>query len=235
MSEFTGNENLEIVSVGKNFNNWIYDEIQSGLAGDLLEVGSGIGTFSEKIIKNFPTSSITLSDVSNNYVENLKKKFQNNHVSVEKLDLNNNKDFQRIGYGRFDSVFAINVLEHVKDDEYCIEQLYKMLRENGTLIILVPCHKFLYNIIDSKIGHFRRYTKKELKTKIGKTHFKIEKMFYFNMIGILGWYLNGDLKKKVEINKTLFNIFDKTIPVFRFFETITGKKIGLSIICFLRK
>jgi SAM-dependent methyltransferase len=240
---YSGHENLEIVSQNNRFNNWIYDEILPGLKGDILEVGSGIGTFSEKIIRDFPLSHITLTDISLAYVKRLEKRFSksnnnnddNNNISICKLDLNCKEDYDKIGYERFDSIIAINVLEHVENDIYALQQLHKLLKNGGMLIILVPCHKFLYNIIDKKIGHLRRYSKKDLEFKITKTRFNVERMFYFNMLGIIGWYVNGNLAKSPKINRNASELFGRIVPLLKYAEKMTAKKIGLSIICYLKK
>ena len=229
------NVNLENAGEVHNFNSWMYEEIFPELKGDILEVGSGLGRFSKKIIDDFPNSKIALTEISSNYLKKLKQQFTENNIFFHKLDLNNKEDFNKIGHEKFDSIIALNVLEHVENDEFAINQLYKMLRKNGKLIILVPCHKFLYSIIDEKIGHFRRYTKNELKTKIKKTDFKISNMYYYNAIGILGWFINGKIRKNPEVNTTALSFFDKLVPTIRIFEKLTFKKIGLSIICSLKK
>jgi len=233
--EFEGHENLEIVAKSNNFNKWIYEEILPGLKGDILEVGSGQGLFSKWIIRDFPKSKITLSEISSSYLKKLQSEFDTKNVSIRKLDLNNKEDFEKIGSGKFDSIFALNVLEHVKNDEFALEQLYKMLKKNGILIILVPCHKFLYNVIDKSIGHWRRYTKKELETKLKKANFTLEKMFSFNVLGIIGWYINGNICKNPQINPNAIKVFDKLIPIEKHLEKALGKRIGLSIIAFSKK
>lgn len=235
MNEYAGHKNLEIASDAENFNNWMFEEVSSKLKGEILEVGSGIGTFSEKIIRNFPKSEITLTDISQEYIHQLRNRFKEKNITIQKLDLNVVEHYEKIGFEKFDSIIALNVLEHVKNDEFALEQLYKMLRKGGNLILLIPCHKFLYNVIDSSIGHYRRYTKKDLEKKISKTKFKLEKIFYFNMIGILGWYVNGNICKKTNVNDTAFKIFDKFIPCIKKTEKVLGKKIGISIICYLKK
>jgi SAM-dependent methyltransferase len=243
---YSGHENLEIVSQNSRFNNWIYKEIFPGLKGDILEVGSGIGTFSQKILRDVQHSHITLTDISLPYVKKLEERFSkssdgnnninnNNNISICKLDLNCKADYEKIGYEKFDSIIAINVLEHVEDDIFALQQLYKMLKSEGILIILVPCHKFLYNVIDTNVGHFRRYTKKDLELKIRKTRFSIERMFYFNMLGIIGWYINGNIAKNPKINSSASKLFDRIVPLLKYMEAMTGKKIGLSIICYLKK
>jgi SAM-dependent methyltransferase len=249
--DYSGHSNLEITSQNRRFNNWLYKKISPGLkkVGNILEIGSGLGTYSEMIIQDMssnssssPSSSscssshITITDISPTYLEKLKKSFSSSrNVSVSRLDLNCRADYDKIGYEKFDSIVALNVLEHVEKDEFALQQLYKMLKNEGILIILVPCHKFLYNVIDKSVGHYRRYTKEELEYKIRKSHFTIDRIFYFNMLGIAGWYLNGNLAKNAQINSAASKIFDRLVPFSEFLERITHRKIGLSIICYLKK
>jgi len=49
------------------------------------------------------------------------------------------------------------------------------------------------------------------------------------------WYLNGNIKKNVEINPRAINIFDKIIPIERVLEKLFNKKIGLDIVCYMKK
>jgi SAM-dependent methyltransferase len=252
--KYSGHSNLEITSQNRRFNNWLYKKISPGLkkVGNILEIGSGLGTYSEMIIQDMSTyssssssstlsfcsssSHITITDISTTYLEKLQKSFSSSrNVSVSRLDLDCRADYDKIGYEKFDSIVALNVLEHVEKDEFALQQLYKMLKNEGMLIILVPCHKFLYNVIDKSVGHYRRYTKKELVYKIRKSHFTIERIFYFNMLGIAGWYLNGNLAKNAQINSAASKIFDRLVPFSEFLERITRHKIGLSLICYLKK
>ena len=249
LSDYSGHENLDVLSQTHRFNDWIFEHIRPCLNGDILEIGSGIGTFSEKIIRNLSAnSSITLTDVSLKYVRELEERFltfanktasnMNDHsspISVYKLDLNSKEDYELIGYERFDSIIAINVLEHVENDEFALQQLHKMLRRDGLLVALVPCHKFLYNALDRQIGHFRRYTKREFESKVNKSQFTIENLYYFNILGIVGWFLTGSLARRTNIGGSASRVFDKIVPFSKYLERITNQKIGLSMICYLSK
>lgn len=235
MSEYSGHENLETATKRKNFTKWVFDVVSPALKGNILEVGSGLGTFSEHIIQKFPESSITLSDVSPTYVKNLEEKFGSSKVDAYKLDLNNSEDFRKISHKKFDSIIAINVLEHIEDDKMALQQLRDLLNVSGTLVILVPANKFLYNVIDKSIGHWRRYTKDELRTKVKGCGFGIDRMFSFNILGMVGWYVNGNICKNPVINKQASGIFDKLVPAMRIIERLLGRRIGLSIICFAKK
>jgi 2-polyprenyl-3-methyl-5-hydroxy-6-metoxy-1,4-benzoquinol methylase len=237
--EYSGHSNLELDAQSHRFTEWLYREVSAGLKGDVLEIGSGMGTYSEKIIRDkSPVSRVMLTDIAHSYIEALTKRYSftsNNNVSVSKLDLNRKEDYEKIGYEKFDSILGLNVLEHIENDEFALQQLYRMLKEDGTMVLLVPCHKFLYNILDKKAGHFRRYTRRELEHKVSKTRFTIQRIFYFNMLGIVGWYLNGGLAKNPQINSTAYRLFDSLVPLSEHAEKLIGRRLGLSIICYLRK
>lgn len=235
MSEYLGHDSLKETAQKHNFNNWLYEQIVSGIKGDILEVGSGIGIYSEKIIRDFPHSQITLSDISDKYVDNLKTKFPQSNVSFFKLDLDSKSDYENIGFDKFDTIIAINVLDNVKNDQFALQQLYKMLKKDGMLLLLLPAHKFLYNQLDANIGRLRRYALEELKQKIETTNFEIIRLFHFNLMGVIGWYLNGKSGKSPKINDNAFKIFNRMIPVSKAIEKITMKKLGLSVICYLKK
>jgi ubiquinone/menaquinone biosynthesis C-methylase UbiE len=238
--DYSGHANLEIISENSRFNYWMYKHIKAGLKeknGNILEVGSGLGTISEKIIRDMgPSAHMTLTDVSITYVHSLGIKYSSfKNVSVSRMDLNIKEEYSKIGYEKYDSIVAINVLEHVRDDLLALHETYKMLKKGGILIILVPCHKFLYNVIDKNIGHFRRYTKKELCDKVKETNFTILSMHYFNVAGVAGWYFNGNMLKNAGISPTASRWFDRLVPVLDYLDRITFNRIGLSLICHLKK
>lgn len=234
LSEYLGHESLEDTALRHSFNNWLYQEIMPAIRGDILEIGSGTGTYSQKIIRDFPNSKITLSDASPTYVKNLEKQFSKK-VTVYKLDLNLKSDYDEIGYEKFDSIVGVNVLDNVEKDEFALQQLYKMLKKGGMLILLLPSYKSLFNQLDINIGRLRRYSKSELESEIKKTDFEIVKIFYFNLIGLVGWYLNGKSGKKPKLSSEVFSVYDKVVPLSKILDKITRKKIGLSIICYLKK
>jgi hypothetical protein len=93
----------------------------------------------------------------------------------------------------------------------------------------------LYSILDYEGGHYRRYTKKELKEKMQKAGFIIEKCFYINIFGALGWYFNHVLLKKRVYSLTAFKAYNALVPIFQFFEGIVKPPLGLSIFIVARK
>ena len=153
-----GSKNLEILNENKNFTDWMYTEIKPNLSGSILEIGSAIGTYSKKIITDYKKNEIILSDIDSNFISNLKKRYKSRkNIKVIKLDIEKTK---MVKYKNINTIIALNVLEHIKEDVVALNNLYNYLAPGGTAIILVPAHKKLYNCIDKAVGHYRRYQKK---------------------------------------------------------------------------
>jgi SAM-dependent methyltransferase len=213
----------------------MYEEFQRHITGDILEIGSGIGTYSKMIVKDFPNSNIVLSDISEEYISELKQRFNLPNVKVMPLDLNNESHFMKIGKDKFDTVIGLNVIEHVKDDGKALNFIYDSLRKRGKALILVPAHQFLFNSIDRKVGHYRRYSTKSFKELVASTRFEIDDLYYYNASGILGWYLSGNILNKEDANGEAYSMYDKMIPMIRVVEKLLFRKIGISIIGILSK
>lgn len=73
----------------------------------------------------------------------------------------------------FDSLGAFDVLEHIDEDELVLDQMRRSLRPGGMLLISVPQHRWLWSSADDHAHHVRRYTRKELESKIRAAGFQI--------------------------------------------------------------
>lgn len=229
-----GDQNLKILAGANKFTLWMYEQIKPYLKGHILEIGSGRGNYSKLIIKDFANNKITLSEIDENYIADLQKTFPQANVTTIKLNLEKKPDFASLP--PIDSAFALNVLEHVEHDVDALNNLYEKLTPGGTIAILVPAHQFLYNCIDKSVGHYRRYNKKLMRTKVAQTKFKIKTQFYFNAISILGWYWGGNILKKDILSENKMQLLDKLVPVLRFIEKyILRKSIGMSLVTVLQK
>jgi 2-polyprenyl-3-methyl-5-hydroxy-6-metoxy-1,4-benzoquinol methylase len=230
--DFSGQKTLERISSAHHFNEWMFNTIKPYCKGHVLEVGCGIGNVSKLLIRNkFRTS---LSDYSDQYFDFSRTRFTGNDQieNIYKINLAE-KDFESTYPGllnKFDSIIAMNVVEHISNDHLAIRNCRKMLRENGNLIVLVPAFAFLFNAFDKDLDHFRRYTNKTLSRIFKDESFEIIHKQYFNAPGIAGWYINGSLLKKKLIPGYQMKIFNKLVPVWKIADKLTGNRFGLSVI-----
>ena len=66
----------------------------------------------------------------------------------------------------FDAVGAFDVIEHVGEDEAVLASIRRALKVGGIVIVTVPQHKWLWSGTDEQAMHKRRYTRRELMTKL---------------------------------------------------------------------
>ncbi len=74
----------------------------------------------------------------------------------------------------FDLVLALDLLEHLADDVKGLREMYRVLKKGGILLVTVPAYKFLWSEHDEALGHFRRYSKGEIKGKLEGVGFSIK-------------------------------------------------------------
>ncbi len=168
-----GIETLSVLAHADKLNLWFYETIKPFCTGKILEIGSGIGNISHFFIQN--KNNITLSDLRANYLESLTERFpdfqKTNFHSLDLVDA----DFDtkhKDKFDSFDTIFALNVVEHIFDDQQAIKNCYKLLKKGGQLIILVPAYQSLYNRFDTELEHYRRYNKTTLNSLVTNAQFK---------------------------------------------------------------
>lgn len=78
----------------------------------------------------------------------------------------------------FDMVAAVELLEHMADDEKVLGEFLRVLKSGGRLFLTVPAYQFLWTEHDDALGHQRRYTLGGLRDKLQRSGFVIEKGTY---------------------------------------------------------
>lgn len=144
---------------------------------DIIDVGCGTGHLVDELVKRY--YNVTGTDILNLALKITKKK-----VGEKANILKDNIQNTRIST-KFDTVICSEVLEHLKDDESAISNLIKLTKIGGCIVITVPAHKWLFGLHDERLGHLRRYTKRELIDKFNKKYIKLEKIRYWNLISLL--------------------------------------------------
>lgn len=230
-----GLDTLDVVGQADRFNKWMYETIRPHVQGKILEVGSGTGNITKYFLEE--KADIYLSDIRDNYCDILKQKFDGlDEGRVIKMDLTDTEFDQKFGemFGTFDAVYALNVVEHIKDDSLALANIKKLLKNEGQVVILVPAYQTLYNTFDEALEHYRRYTKSRLEKLISE-NYEVVKSQYFNAIGILGWFLNGNILRKKIIPSGQMKLYNKVIPISRVVDKVILNQMGLSVITIGKK
>jgi ubiquinone/menaquinone biosynthesis C-methylase UbiE len=133
----------------------------------LLEIGSSSGYLLSDVKSSFPGAFLIGSDCISEPLENIAKRMPN--IPVIQFDLVECP----LPDNCVDVIIALNVLEHIRDDEVALNQIYRILKPGGYAIIEVPANQDLYDFFDEQLKHFRRYNLKELCDIARKSKFKI--------------------------------------------------------------
>lgn len=182
--------------------------LEAAKKGSLLELACGDGTMTNFFSKHF--GPIVGVDASSMLIRQARKKapMAKYHESLlEDLTLSE----------KFDSVFMINLLEHVIDPVFCLKKAYSFLKKRGTLIVHVPNAYAINRKIavrmgtllrcdelspyDIKVaGHRRAYGLKSFVADIKKAGLTCSKTggVFYKMLSTpqMDWFLKNGLWKK---------------------------------------
>ncbi len=140
-----------------NYHRWITQLCRPFVGDHALEIGAGYGAVTTFLAKG--VADYVATDTSPECLAALESRFREMpNVSVRKLDILGDQP-----EGAFNSIIMINVLEHLHHDSEVLNALSEHLAPDGKLIIYVPALNCLYGDWDDAIGHYRRYSKRQLE------------------------------------------------------------------------
>lgn len=225
-----GHVTLESMSQAIWFNQWTFEQFRSYLHGSILEIGCGIGNFTDKLTKYNDVYAI---DIEKHYIHTVKKQHEQSRLHIGEGNIETGKYFFR--KKTFNTQICLNVLEHIRNDTKALRNMHSLLSPGGHLILLVPAHQYLYGEIDHAIGHYRRYSLSSLVTKMQKLGFNIIQSRNINMLGAFGWFISGKILRNPNVDERkirLYNFIARfTLPI----ENIIPVPFGTSILIIAQK
>ncbi|MBI2465073.1 methyltransferase domain-containing protein [Candidatus Shapirobacteria bacterium] len=221
--KYTGDNVLDtMANCAINRNNSIYNLIVKyfninnlSKPKSILEFGAGRGEFINRFLK-FKNLTTFATELDKSYLKLLQQKHKS-YIDLIQIT-------QKIDY-----IFANDVLEHNKNDTEILIQMFQKLTTGGRLFIYVPARPELYSIFDKNIGHYRRYTIKDLRSKAIKAGFTIQKIQYHDFLGYFAAVFNK-FTSNGELNPSAVHFYDKQLfPISQFIEKLFPVPIGKSI------
>jgi SAM-dependent methyltransferase len=191
----------------------------------ILDVGCGSGLLSKTLLDE--GYSVTGIDNDWKAVEIAKKKGINGFVA----DIN---DWQTDE--KFDCIILGDVLEHIDDDRSIMRKVHAMLEPSGCIVVNVPSCQVLFGKHDITLGHKRRYSNKELRSKLEESGFAIECLRHWNLLALPATVYTKISKKdypheRVSNIKLLSKLLERWLLV----ESRVNYWFGISILCKARK
>jgi len=201
----------------------------------ILDIGCGVGYF--LYLNKQQGREVCGIEINKEIVEIGSKSFGNLNIHI--ADLDDIGNFSQ----NVDCISAIDVVEHIENDEEVLDKIFHALPDNGRLILVVPALPQLYGQRDKKAGHYRRYSRNVLKAKLESVGFEIIELRYWNFIAVLPYCISEKILKR-ELrsnlrhpeNSAMKKMLNRYLNLwFKKVENQYNFGIGLSLICIAEK
>lgn len=219
---------LPLFDLSKNFRKYQFDLIKEFVSGNVAEIGPGNGIILKLYLDH--CDKLDLFEPDKNLYSKLNDKFSNSKkITVINDELNTSSNI-------YDVILYLDVLEHIEDYEKEILKAHNALKKGGYLLINVPAFQFLYSDFDKDVGHFRRYSKKDITNLCSNCNLEINKLKYYDSIGfflsLLSKMTRSNYKKNFEKK---IKIWDSLIPFSRILDKIFISYFGKSLLIVIKK
>jgi SAM-dependent methyltransferase len=197
----------------------------AGNAKTALDFGAGIGTFSDSV--PIAPENIYCVEPDEAAQKHLSSHGYNAHGGLAE-----------IAEASIDYLFTLNVLEHIEDDAAAMDEIYRVVRPGGRLLIYVPAFMSLYTSMDSHVGHHRRYDLPGLRKLVRDAGFDIEKAAYFDALGFFATlaFKLFDSKKPAPLNPKMIGLYDRYVfPASRLLSTPCARILGKNVYLVARR
>jgi SAM-dependent methyltransferase len=228
---------LEAMSFARNYRRWILELFAPHLGRRLVEVGAGTGSFSEMLLERTP-DSLTLIEPSRMCLR-LRERVEGWSTRSRVRVYNDTFAgvIARLGQEeRPDSVIYVNVLEHIEDDEAELRLAADALAPGGRVFIFVPALRWLYGSFDRRVGHRRRYTRREIASKCERAGLSIVRAVYFDAAGVLPWWVKYRVLRSEKMEPAAVKFYDEfCVPFLSRAEALVRPPLGKNILLVVEK
>ena len=213
----------------ENYRRWQFEMVSPWIKGRLLEVGGGIGNFTPELAG---VASRVTSLEPNAYCHARLLEKTKGLPNVQVLNVTAEALFNQLSpTDAFDTIILMNVLEHIKDDEAVLRQLKQRLAPNGRIVVLVPAGPWAFGSTDERLGHYRRYSKTSARALMKRLSLEVEKLRYYNFIGVWAWWWNGKVTRRESQNDGQNHLFDNYfVPLISRIEKVLPPPLGQSVL-----
>lgn len=219
---------LDVFKYAVNWKERLRVELGQFVAGDVLEVGAGIGTTS-LVLQQIDHRSWVCMEPDMKLAQRLIENFASapgeprpEVIAGTMEDLASNRSF--------DAILYVDVLEHIEDDRRELAAAASHLRPGGRLVVVAPAHQWLYTPFDRAIGHYRRYSKDRL-LRLSPQKLRVERLRYLDSVGMLASLSNRLLLRSAEPSVRQIQIWDNfLVPLSQWLDPLLRYQVGKSIL-----
>jgi len=214
----------------RNYRASLLRDFHEQFRGHVLEVGAGIGQITEALLRQPAITRLTAVEPDASFCAKLRAR-------LPKLDLIEGTVANLPSGQTWDAILSVNVLEHIEQDVEELTAYHALLQPSGgSLCLFVPARQEIYAPIDRDFGHFRRYSRSELLSKLRTAGFQSIHIRYYNFVGYFLWWLSFCVLKQRTFNPGSVRLFDRiAFPIIHMIESLGfHPPVGQSLIAIAR-
>jgi SAM-dependent methyltransferase len=144
-------------------------ESNAGNKYDILEIGAGTGNGTDHVLEKTGNvfSKYVFSDISRTLLKRAKNKFRDkDFMEFKLLDIMNDPAVEESG--KYEIIYAVNVLHSVKEVMTALKNIFSMLKLNGHIVLaeISPPENSIYRFMELTFGllpSFYGHTDRELR------------------------------------------------------------------------
>lgn len=217
----------------KPYFRWQFEQFRPYIGQRVADVGCGLGNFTELLAGRDFYLGIDLDEALLAELHRVHGGRPN--IQTARLDITKPEMKETLTAQRVDTVLCVNVIEHVLEDAQAVRNMVEALPSGGHLCVLTPALPFLFGTLDVLDGHHRRYTRSTLAALFQNLPGRLLKLYYFNFIGIAGWFIKGRVLKQQRHTNDNYAIMNAVLPLVRPLERLVPPPLGMSVIGIFRK
>jgi len=223
---YSGIDNLEVMAEALNYNAFLRSLVERELRpGDaVLDFGAGTGTLALPLAgAGHPVACVEPDPQLRG--------------RLSAAGLTAHADLSAVPEHSLDFAYTVNVLEHIDDNAAAIAALRERLKPGGRLLVYVPAFAVLYSSMDRKVGHRRRYRRRELVALLERAGLTVERAAYCDSLGFFATLLfklfgndSGTIDRRALV------LYDRWLfPLSRTLDGIFGRWFGKNLLAAARR
>jgi SAM-dependent methyltransferase len=224
---------LQNLARARRLGDWMFAQFADLVRGRVVEVGAGIGTYSERLLAA-GAQDLLLIEPEPSCAEHLETRFAHRPgVEIAAETVPGSTALQARS-GSVDFILCQNVLEHVDDHRGALAEMSDALAPGGALGLLVPAHPRLYGPLDRRFGHVRRYRRRDLADLVRGAGLEVDRIYSFNALGVLGWVAKS-ARRDPSLDPASLRAYEALLPLYRWVEQLHPPPFGLSCVVRARR
>jgi SAM-dependent methyltransferase len=222
-------DDLAVMREARRYGAHIFRLLRNHVGSRVLEVGSGIGTMSRRLVD---VADVVIGIEPNVNCATLAREAMAGQprFSLRECHLED-CDPAELAAERLDTAICVNVLEHIADDVAALRVFENILVPGGRVLAFVPAVQAAYGPLDAELGHHRRYSKRMVADHFAAAGLELVELRYTNPIGLLGWMYNAHVSKARTHSLEQVKTFEMLVAPWALpLERLVTPPIGLSLV-----